>query len=163
VARVELPTDWRFLLLIPKRAVGLFGAVEREAFARIPPVPLSVTEALAREALLHLLPAAIEGDFDEFSRSLFRYGALAGACFATRQHGAFLDRRTAELVAMIRRLGCEGVGQSSWGPALFAAVPNEASGYELVANLKAATDFGDFDALIVQQRNRGATIERRST
>ncbi|HKD38332.1 MAG TPA: beta-ribofuranosylaminobenzene 5'-phosphate synthase family protein [Pirellulales bacterium] len=163
VARIDLPAEWRFLLLVPKIAIGLYGAAEREAFARIPPVPISTTERLTRDALRHMLPAAIEGDFDEFSRSLFRYGTTAGECFASQQHGTFLDSCTAALAATIRRLGCEGVGQSSWGPTLFAAVRSETSAFELAANLKVATDLSNYDALVVQPRNRGATVERCSS
>jgi beta-RFAP synthase len=159
IARIELPAEWRFLLVMPKRAVGLFGAAEREAFGRIPPVPLATTETLAREALLHVLPAAIEADFDEFSRSLYRYGTTAGECFASQQHGAFLDRRTAEIAATVRRLGCEGVGQSSWGPTLFAAVRNETAGHELANRLRGEIDLGDYDMLVTRPCNHGATIE----
>ncbi|HEV2973194.1 MAG TPA: beta-ribofuranosylaminobenzene 5'-phosphate synthase family protein [Pirellulales bacterium] len=159
VARVELPAVWRFLLLVPKTATGLFGEQERRAFARIPPVPIAVTEALSREALLNLVPAAIEGEFTEFSRSLGRYGQLAGSCFASLQHGAFLDHRTAELADLIRRLGLEGVGQSSWGPTLFAAVPDEAAGHDLRARLAAATDLRDFDCVVARPDNSGAQID----
>jgi len=148
-----------FLLLIPKRATGLFGDAEREAFGRIPPIPPAVTDALAREALMHLLPAAIEGDFVEFSRSLYRYGKSAGECFASQQHGAFLDRRTAELAELIRRLGIEGVGQSSWGPTLFAAVRTEAAGRDLAARLMATGDLCEYELLIAPPCNPGARIE----
>jgi beta-ribofuranosylaminobenzene 5'-phosphate synthase len=158
VARVELPEEWRFLLLVPKRATGLFGEAERAAFASIPPIPPAVTDALAREALMNMLPAAIEGDFVEFSRSLFLYGATAGKCFAAHQRGAFLDRRTAELAELLRSLGVEGVGQSSWGPTLFAALPSESAGHELAARLAAATDLGDYDRLVVRPDNAGASF-----
>lgn len=160
IARVELPAEWRFLLLVPTQAVGLFGVAEREAFAKIPPVRISTTEALAREALLHLLPAAIEADFEEFSRSLYRYGTTAGECFASQQNSAFLNRRTAELAETVRRLGCEGVGQSSWGPTLFAVVRDETAGNELAHQLRAATDLGDYDIVVTRPCNRGATIDR---
>jgi beta-RFAP synthase len=161
VARVELPEEWRFLLLVPRRTTGLFGDAERAAFASIPPIPPAVTDALAREALMNLLPAAIEGDFVEFSRSLYRYGTTAGACFAAHQHGAFLDRRTAELAELIRSLRVEGVGQSSWGPTLFTAVPSESAGHELTAGLAAATDLGDYDRLVVRPDNAGAKVDVR--
>ena len=159
VARAELPAAWRFLLLLPKRASGLFGAAEREAFARIPPVPTAVTDALSRELLLYLLPAVAAADFAEFGRSLHRYGQLAGACFAPVQAGPFLDRRTAAVAATIGDLGVAGVGQSSWGPLLFAAVPNEAAGHDLAAQLAAATDLSDYDMRVARPDNAGARIE----
>ena len=159
VARVELPADWRFVLLMPKMATGLFGDEERAAFAHVPPVPPVVTAALAEESLLNLLPAAIEADFAEFSRSLYRYGQLAGQCFATQQQGAFLDHRTAELAQLARKLGTEGVGQSSWGPTLFAAVADEAAGHELLERLAARADLSDMDCRIVRPDNAGAQID----
>ena len=159
IARVVLPETWRFLLLIPKTATGLFGPAEREAFAHIPPVPLEVTETLSRELLLSLVPAALEANFTEFSRSLHRYGRIAGECFASQQHGAFLNRRTAELVEAIRALGGEGVGQSSWGPTLFVAVKDEAFGHELAARLGARHDLSDYDAIVTRPNNAGAQIE----
>jgi beta-RFAP synthase len=160
IARIELPAEWRFLLLIPRTATGLFGHEEREAFARIPPVPLSVTEALSREVLMNLLPAAVEGDFAEFSRSLYRYGRIAGECFASQQHGAFLDRRTAELVDAIHALGGEGVGQSSWGPTLFVAVSDEGSSHNLAARLSSAQVLSDYQTLVARPNNTGARVER---
>jgi beta-ribofuranosylaminobenzene 5'-phosphate synthase len=162
VARIEIPADWRFLLLMPKTATGLFGKEERETFARIPPVPVAVTEALSREVLLNLLPAASEANFTEFSRSLYRYGRIAGECFASHQHGAFLNGRTAELVETIRALGGEGVGQSSWGPTLFVAMPDQAAGHDLAARLATAHDLSDYDKLVVRPNNTGAqaNVER---
>jgi beta-ribofuranosylaminobenzene 5'-phosphate synthase len=163
VARVELPEQWRFLLLVPKSATGLFGEAERAAFVNIPPILPVVTDALAREAVMNLLPSAIEGDFVEFSRSLYRYGTTAGECFADQQYGAFLDRRTAGLAELIRDLGVEGVGQSSWGPTLFAAVPSESAGRELAARLAAATDLGVYDRLVARPDNAGAKIDVRTS
>jgi beta-ribofuranosylaminobenzene 5'-phosphate synthase len=162
IARVELPAAWRFVLLIPKPATGLFGSAEREAFARIAPVPASVTEAISREVLLNLLPAALEADFHEFSRSLYRYGRIAGECFASQQHGAYLNRRTAELVEAIRALGGEGVGQTSWGPTLFIAVVDQDSGHRLAARLSAAHDLSDYDVRVVRPNNTGARVEVES-
>jgi beta-ribofuranosylaminobenzene 5'-phosphate synthase len=159
LARVELPAAWRFLVLTPKTATGLHGEEERRAFARLPAVPLEVTAELAREVLLNLLPSAVEADFETFSRSLFRFGHSAGSCFSSQQHGAFLDRRTAELVERLRVLGVAGVGQSSWGPTLFAALVDEAAGHDLLARLRAETSLDDYDGLIARPDNHGAQIE----
>ena len=70
-------------------------------------------------------PAAEAGDFARFSRSVYRFGYQAGLCFAGRQGGAFASQRIAELVEAARNLGVEGVGQSSWGPTVFALLANE--------------------------------------
>ena len=127
-------------------------------FARLPPVPREVTERFTAEALLHLLPAAVEADFGEFSRSLHHYGQLAGNCFAAQQHGTYHDRRTAELAAQLRKLGIEGVGQSSWGPTLFALLADEASAQDAAARLQATADLSDYECRIVAPNNHGAQV-----
>ncbi len=159
VARAELPGEWRFVLLIPRTTAGLSSDDEREAFFRLPPVPREVTKALAAEALLHLLPAAVEADFGEFSRSLYHYGQLAGNCFAAQQHGAYHNPHTAELAAQLRELGVEGVGQSSWGPTLFALLPDEPSAQDAAARLQARTDLSDYECQIVAPNNHGARLD----
>lgn len=158
MARLSLPDAWRFALVMPRHEPGLFGDAERRAFAHLPPVPRSATAELCRETLLHLMPAALCGDFSEFSASLFRFNHLAGTCFAASQGGPFASPRLAELVATIRGLGVEGVGQSSWGPSLFALLPHAAAAEEFVARLLATPSGSDLHCTITRVANRGAQI-----
>ncbi len=66
------------------------------------------------------VPGAASGNFVEFGESLYRYGYQAGMLFAKRQGGPYAGRRATELVDWIRGQGIRGVGQSSWGPTIFA-------------------------------------------
>jgi predicted sugar kinase len=157
VARIELPPTWRFLLVRPNDATGLSGSAEERAFAELPPVPALVTARLCQELLLGLMPAARAGDFAAFSASLRRYGHEAGMCFAARQAGAFASAKVAALAARIRNLGVEGVGQSSWGPTLYAVLPNEADARRLAAELSAGDE--SLDLTIAQPAASGAIVE----
>jgi predicted sugar kinase len=145
------------VLTIPRGERGLAGDDERRAFDALPPVPPEVTAELCREALLHLLPAAGEGRFDEMSDSLYRFGRLAGSCFAARQGGAFANATVAELVQALRDHGIRGVAQSSWGPTIAALVADEEQAAMLVEWLHERA--GD-EAQIVTAApsNRGAQI-----
>lgn len=122
--RIELPTDWRVLLVRLDGASGLAGEEELSAFATLPRVPREVSEALRLELYDRLLPAAREGDFQTFSESVYRYGCAAGECFSASQGGPFLSSNIAEFVALCRQLGVPGVGQSSWGPTVFCWFPH---------------------------------------
>lgn len=159
LCRVPLPTEWRFVLLAEPEAEGLSGTAERQAFERLPPVPLETTDRLCRELLMHLLPAAVEYRFDEFSEALYRYGHLAGSCFAAAQGGAFATPRLARRVALIRDMGIAGVGQSSWGPTLFAVLPTATDARRFAARLAANADTADLEVTIAAPNNRGATVE----
>jgi beta-RFAP synthase len=163
VARLELPAAWRFVLLAPRRHTGLHGPHELLAFDSLPAVPKAVTERLAAEVLLHLLPAAAAGDFDQFSDSLYRYGYTAGLCFQTAQHGAFATPDLQQLADNLRAHGIRGVGQSSWGPTLLALTANDCAAQELTNWLTTSPPHGpsqphDLDIVIAHPDSHGATI-----
>jgi beta-RFAP synthase len=158
-ARVGIPPSWRFALVRPRGLQGLSDEAEREAFAGLPPVPVERTEMLRREALDCLLPAAAAGRFEEFSESLYRFGHAAGLSFAAAQGGAFAGQRLAALVEWIRACGVRGVGQTSWGPTLFAALPDHAAAQAFLARLRARPDARELEVTLAAADNRGARIE----
>jgi beta-ribofuranosylaminobenzene 5'-phosphate synthase len=159
VDRVDIPPAWRFVLVRPRDERGLYDEAERDAFADLPPVPVERTEMLCQEATGHLLPAAREGRFAEFSESLYRFGYAAGLSFAAKQGGAFAGPRLTELVDWIRARGVAGVGQSSWGPTLLAVLPDEPAAADLARRLGTRPDVGDLDLVIASPNNHGARIE----
>jgi predicted sugar kinase len=147
------------MLVRPRGERGLSGDAEREAFSALPPVPLEMTAALCHEIAVHLLPAADEGRFEEFSESLYRFGHQAGLCFAGRQGGAYASPRLAALVETIRGLGVRGVGQTSWGPTLFALLADQAAAAAFVERLRARLPDEQLELSIAAPDNRGARIE----
>jgi len=159
-ARVELPNAWRFVLLWANDERGLSGAAERSAFATLPPVAPATTVALQREAHENLLPAARAADFDRFSDSLYRFGYRAGMCFAVEQGGPFASPRIQRLVESIRLLGVRGAGQSSWGPTVFALLPDQASAETFVAAVRPKLD-GPHTITIAQPCDTGAVITQQ--
>jgi len=156
--RIDLPGAWRIVLVIPARERGLSGDAERAAFGDLPAVSDETTAALVAELAEELIPAATEGQFERFSESLYRYGHAAGMCFAVRQGGPFASPRVAMVVETIRALGVRGVGQSSWGPTVFAVLPNETAAEDLLARLRPQLVDGD-QTLVTPVCRSGARIE----
>lgn len=159
VSHVKLPEAWRFVIVRPAKEHGLSGDPEKETFAKLPPVAAEVTKDLCRDVLTRLLPAAVDGRFEEFSDALYRYGYEAGLCFAANQGGPFASEKLMGLVEQIRKLGVKGVGQSSWGPTIFALLPNEAAAESFCEQLRAATPQYDLKLVTSAPNNHGATIE----
>ncbi len=159
LARVELPDEWRFVLARPADEVGLCGDNERAAFAQLPPIPEATTSQLCRELLLRLLPAAAAGDFRELSESLYRYGRLAGDAFSTQQHGAYASGRLTSLIDELRAWDIHGVGQSSWGPTVFALAADQREAERLVLRLQAWAGDAPWELAIARPANQGAFID----
>src|SRR5262249_26544727 len=118
--RYPFPRDWSVLLAIPERGTGLSGAEEVRAFEQLPPIPDSATDRLCRLVLLGLLPALLETDLRAFGEALTEMQEIVGATFAPAQGGRYSSPTAEPLVSRLKALGLTGIGQSSWGPTLYA-------------------------------------------
>ena len=124
VARARLPGAWRCVVIAARGSAGLHGDAERAAFGRLPPVPADVTAGLTKIALVDLLPAAVEGKFEEFAAAVRAYGELAGKPFETESATLPHAAATAQLLELLHELGIVGCAQSSWGPTVIACCPS---------------------------------------
>ena len=158
VARVRLPSEWRCVLIIARGISGLAGDAERQAFARLPPVPGEITAELARIALLELLPAAVEGRFPEFCRAVRSYGRLAGQPFAEESSRLAHAEATTGLIDLLGELGIEGAAQSSWGPAVMACCESVASAGTLLNVLERLGLTAHHDVVIARFDSQGAVL-----
>ncbi|MEX2169221.1 MAG: hypothetical protein WD851_07915 [Pirellulales bacterium] len=134
-ARVTLPSEWRFVLVRTGGPPGLGGDDERRAFELVPTTPLKTSAELRRLAADVIVPAARAKDFQVFASAVADYNHLAGSCFASVQQGDYASAEIADLVGALRNRSVAGVGQSSWGPTVFAIVPDEAAAHELKDSL----------------------------
>jgi beta-RFAP synthase len=119
VGRVAFPSDWSILVVLPEVAPGCHGPEEVRAFAQLPPIPERVTERLCRLVLLGLLPAAADRDLPAFGTGLTELQQQVGRCFAPAQGGTFAHPEIEAIVSFLQAEGLHGVGQSSWGPAVY--------------------------------------------
>jgi beta-ribofuranosylaminobenzene 5'-phosphate synthase len=159
--RRPVPQEWRFVLLRPPRKSGLAGKEEQQAFEQLPAVSRQVTEELWRELRQDLLPSLEAGDFDSFGESVYRFGRLAGSCFAARQGGPYNGPLLNALVDRIRSLGVRGVGQSSWGPTLFALLPTQDAAEDFCREIHEVWQRSPLEVQISSADNRGATIQEQ--
>jgi beta-RFAP synthase len=160
VARVDFPTQWRIVLAIPEGArsgaEGLHAAEESAAFAQLAAASLQQTDSLCRLVLLGLLPAALEQDLDAFGEAVFEFNRRVGETFAAIQGGTYASPAVADLVASLRGQGVRGVGQSSWGPTVFAIVEDDERATHLAAWLQ-RNAARPLRLLVTRARNCGAT------
>jgi beta-RFAP synthase len=156
ILRHEFPEAWRILLAIPGTAQTISGEVEEEAFRRLRPSPDQEVERIARLVLMRLLPALVERDLAAFGAALAEIQELVGSCFAPVQEGPF-HPVGAPLVRRLKEAAASGVGQSSWGPAVYAFAA-DAVEEERLRRVAAAAD-PQATLFSVRGLNRGASVE----
>ena len=132
---IPFPADWCVVLVRPTMPATWHGATERAAFARPRPDP-GPGERLERIRDDSIIPAVGRGDFGSFTASLYEYNRLAGEPFAADQGGSYAGPAVAGLVETLRAWGVKGVGQSSWGPTVFAFVECESDARGLVRRIQ---------------------------
>ena len=159
VARCEVPSAWRILLMAPHVSPGYSGDAERMAFdVLLQQARPQEVESLCRLVLLGMLPALAAGDCRAFGEAVYDFNARAGDIFASQQGGRYAPPLVGEIVKYCRDQGISGVGQSSWGPTVFAILPDEMSAERLRTSLACAYGRRLEQVFIAKVRNCGATV-----
>jgi beta-RFAP synthase len=155
----EFPSEWRIVLARPAGVASWHGERERDAFANL--TRCNPTEALCRIVLTELLPALAAKDLDGFGEALHQYNARAGEAFAAAQGGVYVSPEVMRLVALLRKAGIRGAGQSSWGPTVFAVVGGELEAKVSLDRVKGDTGVIPASLTVAHAAERGARVIRK--
>ena len=155
--RVNAPSDWQVLLITPRDEQGCHGQRESEAFGQLESIPPVISKQLHYLAEQEILPAAQNHDAERFDESVYQYGLIAGNCFTPVQGGPFASEQIAQRIRLLRQMGVSGVGQSSWGPMIFAMIRNQPA-EELIARLSRHEQFANCDFTVTAPDNTGAVV-----
>lgn len=159
VARQPFPSTWRYVLALPDAGPGVSGLAEADAFASLPRPHERDVERASHLVLNAMLPALVNADIATFGAALTEVQEINGRWFAAAQGGVFAPGASTDIIAVMRDSGAPGVGQSSWGPAVYAVVDGDAAARELAMRVRdefgATTYAGPFGA-------HGAIVSRQS-
>lgn len=138
LARLPFPPTWRCIVAVPSGAPGLSGASEAAAIEQLASPPERDVQRVAHLVLMALLPALADADLTKFGATLSEIQMVTGRWFAPAQGGTFAPGPSHELVCQMAAWGAFGVGQSSWGPAVYGIVEGEPEGLRLAERVRAA-------------------------
>ena len=159
ISRLNFPQAWRALLILDANQAGVHGDAEVAAFANLPPFAEPDAEEICRRVLMQILPALAEEDFEPFTEGIERIQALLGSYFAPLQGGrAFTSAAVETTLALLRREGGRGIGQSSWGPTGFVFAPSQREAERLLSVAREEAARRGLDIRICRGLNHGAEI-----
>jgi len=134
--RIDFPTDWPIVTILPHNVLGVSGADEKEAFKNLPPSTPQHRQQMVGLLKESIVPAVMDADYEAFAESIFEYGNRSGQMFESIQGGAYNGQATQNVVELVREFGATATGQSSWGPCVFAILPTQSRADALVDFLK---------------------------
>ncbi len=159
IFRQTFPEDWRFVVAVPNVNKGLSNAEETSAFSQLPQMQAEDVGKICRLTMMKLLPALADQDIDNFGDALTSIQIIIGDYFAQVQGGRYSSSAATDGIEFMQKIGARGVGQSSWGPALYGVVKKEEAKQTLLkvqAHLKKSVNGQVF---IAKANNRGAYIK----
>ena len=158
IARMEVPSDWRIVLVRPQQVSGLSGASEQRAFDAFPPMPTSTTDRLCRLLLMQILPALAEANLTTFGTALAEYGRTVGHYFSQSDKQWIEHPAMQQLVEWVQNRG-KSAGQSSWGPTIWILCEQTQDAQQLLLDLEADGRWSGCWTAIAAPRNHGADLE----
>lgn len=157
LARLAIQESWRCVVAIPRSANALSGETEVQAFRELPPPPLREVEHVAHLLVMSLLPALVDGDLPAFGSALTEIQQINGSWFSPVQGGPFASGPSSELIGKMLDWGAAGVGQSSWGPAVYGIVDGDEAAAQLAASARLLLD-GSGAVYVNQFAGAGARV-----
>ena len=138
--QVSFPEEWRIVIALLNGPKKVFGKKEASAFIELPDSTESRAVRL-RELVAHeLLPAVMSRDCSKAGQAIYELNYGSGELFAAYQGGPYNGPEIEELVQRIRTFGIAGVGQSSWGPSVYALTPDNETAIRLSDHLQQTYD-----------------------
>ena len=130
----DFPEPWTIVLVQlrdPQFSQGISGQQELEAFKNLPSTSRQQREEMIELVRKEIVPGLVERDYNRFGESVYEFGRKSGMMFDSIQGGPYQNELVSDLVQTCREFGVTAVGQSSWGPCVFAI----ASSDEIAAGL----------------------------
>jgi beta-ribofuranosylaminobenzene 5'-phosphate synthase len=156
-SRADFPEAWRVVLVRPDVAPAWYGERERTAFrrSRPPAAVAALTRLLDGLATGAIEPAVRAADFRTFTHAVYEYNRRAGEPFSDDQGGVYAGPEVTGVIETLRNWGVVGLGQSSWGPTVFAFAADPAEAAALAGRVRDELP-GLADVTVTAANNCGA-------
>jgi beta-ribofuranosylaminobenzene 5'-phosphate synthase len=149
ISRLEIPSDWGFILVIPKTSKRIYGELERKIFTEASSIPVEEVWRVSHIALMGLMPSVAVGDIELFRRSISMIQDLGFKKIEWRYQGkeVWVIRRKLEELGI-------GFGLSSMGPTTYIPCKGREC-IDIGESVKRVIN-SDMITIASQGRNKGA-------
>lgn len=159
IAHMDIPEDWRFILVFDQRGQGLHGDQEIKAFKELPAFPQQEAARLCYLLMMQGLPALAEGEIAPFGEVISELQRSVGEHFAAAQGGVFASPEVGRVMRWLQQQGAVAIGQTSWGPTGFCALAGIDRAESLASQArKTFAHFSTLSFITASARNSGGEV-----
>lgn len=159
ISHMDIPEQWRFILVFDQRGQGLHGEQEINAFKELPVFPHQEAARLCYLLMMQGLPAIAEKNITLFGDVITQLQSSVGEHFSSVQGGIFTSSEVAEVMQWLEYQGAVAIGQTSWGPTGFCAVDNANKADALVVKMEEKfSHFNQISFVSASARNSGGDV-----
>ena len=159
ISHMDIPEDWRFILVFDKRGKGLHGDQEIKAFKELPLFPHQEAARLCYLLLMQGLPAVAEQNIKLFGDVITQVQKSVGEHFSSAQGGIFTSEEVSGVMRWLEQQGAVAIGQTSWGPTGFCAVDGAQKADSLVLQMQQKfSQYRNLSFVAVSARNSGGDV-----
>ncbi|MFT5299302.1 MAG: beta-ribofuranosylaminobenzene 5'-phosphate synthase [Mariniblastus sp.] len=156
--QTHFPDDWSIVTILGKQETsGLSGAEEIEAFQSLPKSTEDERSAMIEIVRDQIVPGVSLVDYDRFAAGVFDFGRRSGLMYEEIQNGPYNGQAIETLIREIREFGVPAVGQSSWGPCVFAITHDNITALRL-KNYLEDRHHDNYDIVVSKADNEGAAV-----
>ncbi len=160
ISRHRIPEEWNFVIAIPDIDRGPEEEGEEKFFKGLKSKS-EIAKEVCFKLVMKLLPALVNQDIETFGEATTEIDSLVGKAFSPKQGGVFRGDGVSEARKYLLENGAFGVGQSSWGPAIYGLT----EGYDRADELKSKVK--DYlkerslldEVVVAEPDNNGAEIK----
>ena len=159
IFRSDFPDPWRFVLVHPGEAPkSPDGEAEEKAFKALHKheAPTDLVHRAYFLLAAKLLPALMEKDAKAFGSALTELQITVGRIYLPVQ-GSIFNPASQRLIPILERSGALGIGQSSWGPTVYAFVDSVGAAERIMDAVRGEVG-SRASVSIVRADNRGALM-----
>ena len=161
IIQTPFPKNWKFVVAIPNIKKGLALVEEKNAFKRMSIMPADIVGKICWLTMMKLLPSLVDCDIVNFGSALTQIQKVVGNFFADVQGGTYASLLSKKIIDLMDDNGAYGVGQSSWGPAVYGLVEEKIQAVNLKSDVNSfLKDNGEGRVFIAKANNQGAIIKQ---
>ena len=155
LSQIDIPINWRFVLIIPNVKKGVYGDEEVSVFQTHAPILREEVNEVSHQIIMKVIPGVIKNDLGCFGEGLKRIQSIGFKKVEINLQNNVVKK----FLSFFEEYGLKAYGMSSFGPSVIGIVESDSEAEELLKSVQKTQRNSAAHIYICKPNNNGAKIE----